>query len=92
MSTLVDDFLLKAFTKNAQTLASPQQTDKDVDLPIFIPLMTLDRFSTLTGIPRGVLQGNCDRGYIPTHVIGRRRVVNVSLLNQLLLEREVCHG
>jgi len=91
MTTPIDTFLLKTMSQSVVLPGAARQTENDVDLPLFVPVMTLDRFSVLSGIPRGVLQGNCDRGYIPTHVIGRRRVVNVSRLNQLLLVNGGCH-
>lgn len=92
MSSVIDQFLLKTLTKSgthSQGIGAGRIV-KESELSIFVPVMTLERFSELTGIPPGVLRGNCDRGHIPTHVVGRRRVVNVSLLNRQLLEKEEC--
>ena len=89
MSSPIDAFLLKTMTSNAVLSGGIQSADKEPDLPIFVPVMTLTLFSALSGIPRDILRGNCDKGYIPTHFLGRRRVVNVSLLNQKLLEKKV---
>ena len=89
MNGVIDDFLLKAMTKRfsqPKEIRVSHRAEKEVDLPVFVPVMTLERFSDLSGIPPGVLRGNCDCGHIPTRIVGRRRVVNVSLLNQLLLE------
>jgi hypothetical protein len=91
MSAVVDKFLLSVLAGTGGNQSKKTQNvhfEVQNDLPVFVPLMTLDRFSAVSGIPRGILQGNVDRGYIPTRLIGRRRMVNVALLHYQLLSCE----
>jgi hypothetical protein len=45
-----------------------------------VPYMTKQRFSELSGVPLGVVDAWVDRGYIPSRVIGKHRLVNMALL------------
>lgn len=52
--------------------------------PVIVPLLSLDRFSTLTGFDKGVVDGWVHRGYLPTCKVGRRTAVNMVKLNKQL--------
>ena len=50
--------------------------------------MTIERFSQLSGLDEGVIQGHIRRGYLPTIKVGRYRMINVALLNAQCLSAE----
>ena len=52
-----------------------------------LPLISRERFSELTGIPEGVVQGWIVRGYLPTYEIGKYRLVNLTLLNHMAMQK-----
>lgn len=45
---------------------------------LMVPYMTKQRFSEATGLPEGVIQGQMNRGQLPTEKIGKRRLINVA--------------
>lgn len=55
---------------------------KLMQLLAFTPVQTVQLFSFFSGLPEGVLQGMIDRGQLPTHKIGKRRLVNLVKLAQ----------
>ena len=65
-------------TANRQT-ATP---DTIVSQPAQVPVMSAERFADLVGMKPGVIKGWCDRGHIPTLLIGRHRMVNIAALTQ----------
>lgn len=56
--------------------------EQQVTIPsqAFVPVMDKTRFSELTGIDAGVVQGWIERGYIPTIKLGKHRLINMALL------------
>lgn len=52
-----------------------------------IPVMHQERFAELSGVSRGVLEGWVNRGYIPTIVIGKHRLINLVELTQSCIEQ-----
>lgn len=52
-----------------------------------VPVMNKERFSDLTGVPIGVIEGWVNRGYIPTIVIGKHRLINLVQLTQDCIEQ-----
>lgn len=52
------------------------------------PLMTVERFATLVGLPIGVCQAQADRHLWPIVKIGKRRFINVELVRKQALEAE----
>lgn len=52
------------------------------------PLMTVERFAELVGLPVGVCQAQADRRLWPVIKIGKRRFINVELLRKQVLEAE----
>lgn len=52
------------------------------------PIMPWQRFSDWIGVEPGIVRGWLDRGYLPTHRIGKHLLVNVELLRKQLLEQE----
>lgn len=56
--------------------------------PVFLPLMTVEAYAELAGIPFGVLTAQVDRGMWPTVKIGKRRLLNIAALWQQCAERE----
>ncbi|WP_447043564.1 DNA-binding protein [Vreelandella sp. H-I2] len=57
-------------------------------VPANVPTMTIERFSQLSGLDEGVIQGHIRRGYLPTIKVGRYRMINVALLNAQCLNAE----
>lgn len=57
------------------------------DVPAVPPLMTRERFAEWVGIPHGVLQAQCDRGYWPQITVGKRVFINVEAVRVKAAER-----
>ena len=53
-------------------------------LPVFVPVLSVDRYAKSIGIEVGVVDGWVKRGYIPTIKIGKRRLVNIAAMTQEL--------
>ncbi len=64
------------------------ETSNAPQVPATVPTMTIERFSQLSGLDEGVLQGHIRRGYLPTIKVGRYRMINVALLNAQCLSAE----
>lgn len=47
------------------------------NLPVFVPLLTIEKFAQSVGVTPHVVDGWIKRGYITTTKIGRRRLVNM---------------
>lgn len=52
------------------------------------PLMTVERFAELVGLPVGVCQAQADRHLWPIVKVGKRRFINVELVRKQALEAE----
>jgi len=50
--------------------------------PVFVPLMSAERFSKVSGVEIGVLTGWINRGYIQTIKIGKRRLINIASMTK----------
>ncbi len=50
-------------------------------------LLTRERFAEWVGLPVGVLQAQCERGYWPQLTIGKRVFINVEALRRLAAEK-----
>lgn len=57
-------------------------------VPATVPLMTIERFSELTGLDQGVIYGQIRNGHLPAVKIGRYRMVNIALLQAQCLTQE----
>lgn len=67
-------------------MTDPKPIIKISTLPVFVPILTQQKFSESTGIEIGVIEGWIKRGYIDTVKIGKRRLINIAALtNELLL-------
>ncbi|WP_354684012.1 hypothetical protein [Cupriavidus necator] len=55
------------------------------------PLVTRERFAELVGLPLGVIESQCDKGYWPTYRVGKYSLINLALLQSQLLGREFTH-
>ncbi|MFJ5538182.1 DNA-binding protein [Halomonas sp. ATBC28] len=64
------------------------ETSNAPQVPATVPTMTIERFSQLSGLDEGVIQGHIRRGYLPTIKVGRYRMINVALLNAQCLNAE----
>lgn len=67
-----------------------KQQDMDngtVQQPVlFSPVCTKERFSELTGLEVGVIQGQINNGHLPTVKIGRYRLINLVVLARECIE------
>jgi len=57
-----------------------------------IPVMTREKFTELTGIPRGVLNSQIDKGYWPTIKIGKRSLINIEAVRMNALSATDANG
>lgn len=55
---------------------------------VVVPFMTRQRYAELTGISLGVVDAWVDRGYVPSRVVGKRRLVNIAALWRQAFEAE----
>lgn len=53
------------------------------------PVMTVERFAELVGLPVGVCEAQADRHLWPIIRIGKRRFINVELVRKKALEADV---
>lgn len=51
------------------------------------PLMCKQRFADLVGVGYGVVDGWCNRDYVPTVLIGKHKLVNMALLTKECIEQ-----
>lgn len=49
-------------------------------MALSIPVVTVEKFSVLTGLSIGCISSACDRGFWPVVHIGRRRLINLEAL------------
>ena len=54
---------------------------------IAFPLVSLKRFSELSGISIGVLRGWINKGYIPTYAVGKYSLINLAALTEMALKK-----
>ncbi|WP_244179785.1 DNA-binding protein [Salinicola salarius] len=57
-------------------------------VPANVPVMTIERFSELSGLSFDTIKGQLQQGNLPLFKIGRRRMVNVALLTAECLQSE----
>lgn len=55
--------------------------------PVFMPLLTVEKFAHSIGVTPHVVNGWIKRGYISTQKVGKRRLINIIAFIQYL-ERE----
>ena len=53
-----------------------------------LPVISRQKFAEMIGMSEGIIEGWMNRGYIPTLLIGKHRLINLALLNKLALEQE----
>jgi hypothetical protein len=54
---------------------------------VSVPVLSQQRFAELTGFAPGVVEGWINRGYIPSMLIGKHRVVNMVVLTQECIDQ-----
>ena len=64
-------------TSNTPHVSAPQ-----------VPVMTIERFSELTGLTADTVRGQMNQGNLPIIKVGRRRLVNVALFTAECLQSE----
>lgn len=60
-----------------------EETQPDLQVPplqALVPYMSKQRFADLVGVEFGVVDAWVDRGYLPSRVIGKHRLINVAVL------------
>ena len=83
MNTMTEDFMsVHLINSNDE-----KEHNLKVPSPALVPLMYLERFSDWADIPKSVLQEKVDMDSIPTVVVGRRKMVDISQLEKYLLVR-----
>lgn len=63
-----------------------EQATSNISVTLSVPLMHKERFAELVGVSYGVVEGWVDRGYLPSVVVGKHKLVNLALLTQECLE------
>jgi len=53
-----------------------------------VPIMSRELFAQQVGVSLDVVNGWVNRGYLPTFEMGRYRLINISLLSKMTLEKE----
>ncbi|OAM51519.1 hypothetical protein A7981_08495 [Methylovorus sp. MM2] len=53
-----------------------------------LPVISRQKFAEMIGMSEGIIEGWMNRGYLPTLLIGKHRLINLALLNKLALEQE----
>ena len=53
-----------------------------------VPIMTIERFSELSGLSPDTVRGQMNQGNLPIIKVGRRRLVNVALFTAECLQSE----
>ncbi|MCF6190355.1 MAG: helix-turn-helix domain-containing protein [Cocleimonas sp.] len=62
------------------------KNDNDItNLPIFVPVLTIDKFAKAIGVTRRVVTNWIDQGHIDTLKIGKRRVINIAAMTKELI-------
>ena len=54
-------------------------------LPVFVPVLTIDKFAESAGVTKRVVTGWIDRGQIETYKIGKRRMINIAAMTKELI-------
>jgi hypothetical protein len=65
-----------------------QETIRQAVLFPHVQVMAREKFAELVGVSVGIVDGWCDRGYVPSVVIGKHRLINMVKLSQWCLEQE----
>jgi len=52
-----------------------------------VPLMHKERFAELVGVTYGIVDGWCNRGYLPTKVVGKHQLINLVALTQECIDQ-----
>lgn len=58
------------------------ENSQAVSFSLVLPLVTRDRFAELTGLPVGVVQGFCNKGYLSTVKLGKYSLINLEALRK----------
>jgi len=53
-----------------------------------VPVMSREHFAEHVGVSLDVVNGWVSRGYLPTFEMGRYRLINISLLTKMTMEKE----
>ncbi|GGY10400.1 hypothetical protein GCM10007160_42070 [Litchfieldella qijiaojingensis] len=64
------------------------ETSQAPQVPACVPIMTIERFSELTGLSPDTIRGQLQQGNLPLYKVGRRRLINVALLTTECLNAE----
>ena len=59
-----------------------------ITVPVFMPSCSFAYFAHLNNVSVNTVRGWADKGHIPTHVLGKHRVVNLARLTKMLAEEE----
>ncbi|WP_045223682.1 hypothetical protein [Methyloterricola oryzae] len=57
-------------------------------LQLLVPYMTRQRYAELTGLAPGIVDAQVERGYLPSRIFGKHRLINVAQLWKQALEEE----
>lgn len=60
---------------------------QSVSFSFVLPVLTRDRFAELTGLPVGVVQGFCNKGYLSTVKLGKYSLINLEALRKQCEEK-----
>ncbi len=64
------------------------ENSPEVKIQISVPVMHKVRFSELSGVDVGVVDGWIKKGLIPTKKVGRCRMINIAVFHEECLEDE----
>lgn len=52
----------------------------NTDIPVYCPLVTLDKYAELVGLSVHTVRAQHERGYIPSVKVGKRVMVNLEAI------------
>ncbi|MDN3554619.1 DNA-binding protein [Halomonas maura] len=64
------------------------ETSNAPQVPACVPVMTIERFALLNGLPPDTVGGQLQQGHLPLIKVGRRRLVDVAMLTAECMNEE----
>lgn len=61
---------------------TPEFHSNQFQIPVLVPVMTVEAFAAACGLPIGVIGAQVERGYWKTVKVGKYRFINVAALWQ----------
>jgi len=83
MNTMTNSYMSNSLTNNNGEIQAER-----ISHSTLVPLLYLERFSEWSGISQRALLRKLNEGSLPMAVVENRKMVDISRLNKLLIDRE----